>query len=74
MGPIPWTANFTPKGKKKWGPYRLNHKIQKLGKAIAKIGRDKSSIPPVLVGLAEVENKTVLAGPSQSRSPPNDSL
>ena len=59
-GPHTLDREFSPKGKKKWGPYRLNHKIQKLGNAIAKIGRDKSSIPPVLVGLAEVENKTVL--------------
>ncbi len=49
--------DYTPKGKKKWGPYRFNIKIQKLGNAISKIGND---MPPVLVGLAEVENKTVL--------------
>ena len=49
--------DYTPKGKKKWGPYRLNIKIQKLGNAISKIG---NKIPPALVGLAEVENKTVL--------------
>ena len=59
-GPNTLDREFTPRGKKKWNPYRLNHKIQKLGRTIAEIGRDKSSIPPVLVGLAEVENKTVL--------------
>jgi len=51
---------FTPKGKKKWGPYRYNLKVQKLGKAISKIGESKTTLPPALVGLAEVENKTVL--------------
>ena len=51
---------FTPKGKKKWGPYRYNLKVQKLGKAISKIGEDKTTLPPILIGLAEVENKTVL--------------
>lgn len=49
--------DYTPKGKKKWGPYRLNLKIQKLGNTISKIGYADA---PALVGLAEVENKTVL--------------
>jgi len=52
--------DFTPKGEKKWSPYRYNLKIQKLGKAISKIGQNKSTLPPALIGLAEVENKTVL--------------
>ncbi|MFC2109005.1 endonuclease/exonuclease/phosphatase family protein [Bacteroidota bacterium] len=51
---------FTPKGKKKWGPYRYNLKIQKIGKAIANIGNDYCKLPPILVGLAEVENADVL--------------
>lgn len=51
---------FTPKGKKKWGPYRYQLKVEKLGKAISRIGEDSLQIPPVLLGLAEVENSTVL--------------
>jgi predicted extracellular nuclease len=51
---------FTPKGKKKWGPYRYQLKIEKLGKAITRIGEDHSQLPPIFIGLAEVENSTVL--------------
>ena len=51
---------FTPSGKKKWGPYRYNLKIQKLGMAISKIGKEETGDAPFLIGLAEVENKKVL--------------
>lgn len=51
---------FTPKGEKKWGPYRYKLKIEKLGKAITRIGENHSQLPPVFIGLAEVENSTVL--------------
>ena len=51
---------FTPKGKKKWGPYRYQLKVEKLGKAITRIGEDHSQLPPIFIGLAEVENSTVL--------------
>jgi predicted extracellular nuclease len=51
---------FTPKGKKKWGPYRYKVKVEKLGKAISRIGEDKTKMSPALVGLAEVENSAVL--------------
>lgn len=51
---------FTPKGKKKWGPYRYQLKIEKLGKAISRIGEDSVQLPPAFIGLAEVENSTVL--------------
>jgi predicted extracellular nuclease len=52
--------DFTPKGKKKWVPYRYNIKITKLGNAISKIGHSETQALPAIVGLAEVENKTVL--------------
>ncbi|MGB2128768.1 MAG: endonuclease [Flavicella sp.] len=52
--------DFTPKGKKKWVPYRYNLKIKKLGNAISKIGLAETQSLPSLVGVAEVENKTVL--------------
>lgn len=52
--------DFTPKGKKKWGPYRYQLKIKKIGKAISKIGNSDCYLPPVLVGLAEIENREVL--------------
>lgn len=52
--------DFTPKGKKKWGPYRYNLKIEKLGKAITRIGEDYAQLPPIFIGLSEVENSDVL--------------
>lgn len=51
---------FTPKGKKKWGPYRYQLKIEKLGKAISRIAEDDCQLPPIFIGLAEVENSKVL--------------
>lgn len=57
---------FTPKGKKKWGPYRYQLKIEKLGKCISRIGEEQSQLPPVFIGLAEVENSVVLENLIQS--------
>lgn len=59
---------FTPKGKKKWGVYRYQLKVEKLGKAISRIGEDNCKLPPVLIGLAEVENNIVLNDLIQSDS------
>ncbi len=53
--------DFTPSGKKKWNKKRYEKKIHKLGKAIANIAFDSAKKPPSLVGIAEVENKRVIA-------------
>lgn len=52
--------DFTPNGSKKWTPRRYQKKLQKLAKTISKIGKASTGQPPVLVGVAEVENKTVV--------------
>lgn len=52
-------TDYTPSGRKKWGHYRYQHKINKIAKVISKIGTDNCMFPPVLVGLAEVETKQV---------------
>lgn len=52
--------DFTPKGFKSWKDDRYRAKTKKLGKAISKIGEDEGIAPPVLVGVAEVENNNVL--------------
>lgn len=52
--------DFTPKGFKNWDEYKFNNKAKKLAKAISKIGTDDSFYPPVLIGVAEVENKEVI--------------
>jgi len=52
--------DFTPKGFKKWREGRYRSKIKKLGRAISKIGEAEDLHPPVLVGIAEVENGKVI--------------
>lgn len=51
--------DYTPSGRKKWGSYRYQHKINKIAKVISKIGTSDCVFPPVLVGLAEIETKQV---------------
>lgn len=52
--------DFTPKGYKKWNSYRYKKKIKKLSKVITQIGAKETKTSPSLVGLAEVENNSVL--------------
>ncbi len=52
--------DFTPKGFKKWTPKRYKKKIYKLAKTISEIGVDSTERPPVLVGIAEVENEKAI--------------
>ncbi|NJB38149.1 endonuclease/exonuclease/phosphatase family protein [Croceivirga sp. JEA036] len=52
--------DFTKKGFKKWKNKRYLAKTRKLAKAISKIGEDDGLAPPVLVGVAEIENKRVV--------------
>ncbi|MCJ7467702.1 MAG: endonuclease [Maribacter sp.] len=52
--------DYTPSGLLRWGEKRYKTKVFKLAKTIAEIGRATSQKVPVLVGIAEVENKQVL--------------
>lgn len=52
--------DFLPWGKKSWTEDKYEKKIYKLGKAISRIARNKTEKPPVLVGIAEVENEAVI--------------
>ena len=58
----PYTLDddFTPKSEKKWVRKRYEKKLKKLGSVIAKIGKGELGKPPSIVGVAEVENKTVI--------------
>ncbi|SDS35315.1 endonuclease/exonuclease/phosphatase family protein [Winogradskyella sediminis] len=53
--------DFLPTSAKRWTKKRYQNKLMKLGTVISKIGTQDTNIAPVLVGLAEVENKTVLS-------------
>ena len=52
--------DFTPKGFKKWSMKRYKRKLYKLAKTISEIGKNSSINPPVLIGIAEVENEKVV--------------
>ncbi len=52
--------DFTPKGFKKWDDKRFAWKTKKLAKAISEIGEEETDAPPVLLGVAEIENAKVL--------------
>jgi predicted extracellular nuclease len=52
--------DFLPKSAKNWTTKRYENKIYKLGSVISKIGFATANKPPVLIGLAEVENDAVL--------------
>lgn len=60
-------TDFLPLSIKNWTPQRYQRKIDKLGSVISKIGLDTSHKPPVLIGLAEVENDSVLQDLTQSK-------
>ncbi|WP_318311199.1 endonuclease/exonuclease/phosphatase family protein [Flagellimonas crocea] len=59
--------DFTPKGFRRWNKTKFWKKVKKISKAISKIGLEDSPHPPVLVGLAEVENKKVIQTLLQSK-------
>ncbi len=59
---------FTPDGKKHWTYGRYSKKIQKLSSVIRQIGVEQSKQPPVLIGVAEIENKKVLSDLIHSKS------
>lgn len=52
--------DFTPKGFHKWNERKFRKKVKKVSRTISKIGLEDSNQPPVLIGIAEVENKTVI--------------
>lgn len=52
--------DFTPQGALNWDASRYAEKLKGLGGVIAGIGKDETGKCPVLVGVAEVENKKVL--------------
>ncbi|MBO3115353.1 endonuclease [Winogradskyella sp. DF17] len=53
--------DFLPFSKKRWTKKRYTNKLIKIGNVISEIGDDSSSYAPIIVGLAEIENKTVLS-------------
>ena len=52
--------DFTPKGIKHWNQKRYKRKLKKISHVLAGLGTEKSVHPPALIGLVEVENRSVL--------------
>jgi len=52
--------DFTPEGRNAWTSERYQKKIHNLAYVISRIGRKETQAPPVIVGLAEVENRQVV--------------
>ena len=57
---------FTPEGDKKWTPRRYKKKVKRLARVITTIGNDDANHPPVILGIAEVENYQVVTDLIQS--------
>jgi len=49
--------DYTPTGKFKWDQEKYDQKIDHLSRTISKVGTSRSDIPPVLLGVCEVENE-----------------
>ncbi len=52
--------SFTPKGELRWDENKYRTKLDKLSTVISKIGEEQAGFPPIFLGVAEVENQTVL--------------
>ncbi|WP_299115633.1 endonuclease [uncultured Winogradskyella sp.] len=58
--PLTNDDDFLPISAKRWTPRRYENKLRKLGTVISKIGDEDAEEAPIIIGLAEVENKRVL--------------
>ena len=59
--PLTHDRDFLPTAPKRWTPKRYQKKLLKIGTAISKIGEENTKVAPIIIGLAEVENKKVLS-------------
>ncbi len=51
---------FTPNGAKHWTLEKYHQKLQNLAKVISELGKPQCKEGPILLGLSEIENRTVL--------------
>ncbi len=58
--PKKFDDDYTPEGKHRWSKILLDQKINQLAKVILKIGKSETKRPPLIVGLVEIENQSVL--------------
>lgn len=55
-----YDEEWTPKGAQSWTAEKYKEKINNLARVISQIGTDENKTPPTLLGVSEVENRTVL--------------
>ncbi len=60
--------DFLPTSAKRWTSKRYQNKLRKLGAVISKIGEENAELAPIIIGLAEVENKQVLSDLVRSKN------
>jgi endonuclease/exonuclease/phosphatase family metal-dependent hydrolase len=53
-------TEFSPGGSKLWDSERYQHKLENLSEVIAKLGTNKNKEGITILGVAEIENRTVL--------------
>lgn len=51
---------YTPEGEKKWDSKKYYSKLKNMSEVIAQIGTDLTKTAPALIGVSEIENRTVL--------------
>ncbi|GGW25288.1 endonuclease/exonuclease/phosphatase family protein [Arenibacter certesii] len=52
--------DYTPLGKNQWTKERYQDKLNQITKVLSQIGRDVTNSAPDIIGLSEIENRTVL--------------
>ena len=58
--PITFDDDRTPEGKDRWTVAIYQDKLQKMAEVIVQIGPNKVRVPPVILGVSEIENRRVL--------------
>ena len=58
--PQTYDHEWTPKGKYKWGLTDFESKIEKMSSTLYHIGAETTGLPPVIIGVCEIENAGVV--------------
>ncbi len=64
--PEKFENEYSPEGSRKWTQKRYENKVWKISSVISEIGVKETGAPPLFIGLAEIENDTVLKDLIQS--------
>lgn len=59
--------DFTENSDRKWNESRFKKKVKKIGRVISNIGYNEIGHPPVIIGVAEIENAFVLRKLAESK-------